>query len=231
MGLFKVSEHLNELTNPYPEGTQLLQIVARIGPADREAIVRLWVSEGIPFAFKGVPALYEALRGWLGARLNVHPKTVTLIGSGRLGSSLGPPPDSGRPFGEHSDLDWSAVSGELFGACSAEFDMWATQYKERSVHPRNSRESMYWDENLRRVPGNIRRGFIDPFKIPSWIIYPTAQKVAQTLSYLTRAMRTTPGAPSITKSSLRVYRDWPSFVRQVSLNLEYASRQYIAAVK
>ncbi len=231
MAQFRVSTHVNELTGPYPNATDLLQLVGRIGPDDREAIVRLWVSEGIPFAFREVPALYEGMRDCLGQRLSAHPKTITLVGSGRLGTSLAPPPDTGKYFGAHSDLDWSAVSEMLFDQCSYEFKMWATEYRNRTVHPRNERELAHWDDNLHKVPDNISRGFIDPYKIPSWTRYPTAQRVAQTLWYITQTLKATPEAPKFTKASLRVYRDWSSFVRQISLNLKTASRRYIEAVK
>jgi len=171
------------------------------------------------------------LREWLGAELKVHPKEITLIGSGRLGSSLAPPPNTGRQFGGHSDLDWSIISEHLFGVCSADFTAWSAAYHDGLVHPHNAKEQAYWDDNLKRIPVNISRGFIDPYKVPSWYEYPTAQRINQTMSVLAQRIKKTQGAPVFTKAHLRVFRHWSSFVRQASLNLRQAARKYVATLK
>ena len=55
---FDVSAVLDPLTDVYPSANVLLG-AAKAGDRDaRYAISRLWLSEGIPFAFKARPAVY-----------------------------------------------------------------------------------------------------------------------------------------------------------------------------
>jgi hypothetical protein len=105
--------------------------------AAREIVARLWLTEGLPSAFFTSPAIYEDMRGWLASRLNVHPKEVTLIGSARLGYSLAPPPNFGRPFGPRSDLDLSIVSADLFKRVTLAFSSFAVDYRAGAVMPRS----------------------------------------------------------------------------------------------
>ncbi len=43
------------------------------------------------------------------------------------------------------------------------------------VHPRHEHEKALWDDNRRYCPRGLKRGFIDPHKIPAWSRYPEAQ--------------------------------------------------------
>src|SRR5258706_16481232 len=62
---FEVSSALEPLRETYPSADALLD-AARTGNRDaRHAIARLWLSEGIPFAFRTRPSVYESLRAWL----------------------------------------------------------------------------------------------------------------------------------------------------------------------
>ncbi len=87
---FDVSAVLDPLTEVYPAANVLLE-AAKAGDRDvRYALSRLWLSEGISFAFKTKPGIYEALRIWLARRLNVQAKQITVVGSGSQGYSLSP---------------------------------------------------------------------------------------------------------------------------------------------
>ena len=67
----------------------MLQAVA-LGSQEQAVVARLWVSEGIPFAFRECPALYEVARAWLAEQLGLDSREISLRGSGRLGYSLSP---------------------------------------------------------------------------------------------------------------------------------------------
>ena len=137
---FNVSATLDPLTEVYPSADVLLA-AARAGDRDvRYAICRLWLSEGIPFAFKARPAVYEALRIWLARRLDVQAKEVTIVGSGRQGYSLSPDQNAGRPFGQQSDLDMTTISVRLFERLRDAFGRWEKDYKQGIVQPRHERE-------------------------------------------------------------------------------------------
>lgn len=77
MNPFKVDGRLERLLSQYPDSTQFLEAATSL--VSREMLVRLWLTEGIPFAFRDCPALYETTRAWLAARWRVCPKEITLV--------------------------------------------------------------------------------------------------------------------------------------------------------
>jgi hypothetical protein len=192
--------------------------------AAREIVARLWLTEGLPSAFFTSPAIYEDMRGWLASRLNVHPKEVTLIGSARLGYSLAPPPNFGRPFGPRSDLDLSIVSADLFKRVTLAFSSFAVDYRAGAVMPRSPSERAYWDSNLAFGVRNIPHGFFDPNKVPNFDRYRDVQAISQSMWALVQKLEVTPDAPQVHRASTRVYRDWESFIERVSFNLMISMR-------
>jgi hypothetical protein len=219
---FQVQDQLLTLCCQYPDPAALRQLIVSLSLHSRESIVRLWLTEGIPFAFRDRPAIYEAIRAWLGARLTVCPKDITLLGSARIGYSLAPPPDYGRIFNSESDLDLSVVSQALFEELAKSFNQWAGDYSDRSIAPHGSWEQYCWDENLRGGPNQLTRGFLDANKIPTWHRYPIAQTVSQTMWLLKQKLEITGGAPKIKRASIRVYNSWRALVAQVSFSLRTA---------
>jgi hypothetical protein len=180
------------------------------------------MTEGTPFAFHACPAIYEEVRAWLGGQLGVCPKEITLLGSGRLGFCLAPPPRYGTPFGKQSDLDFSIVSEPLFGEIAAAFSQWENDYKTSVVVPRNPREQKFWDDNLEFGHRNLPKGFLDANKVPNFDRYPVAQRVNHTMWVLTKKLEVTHEAPAPNKASVRIYRSWSALVQRVSLNLHVA---------
>jgi len=213
-----------QFSSRFPSPEELATSLAGASRAKREIVARLWLTEGLPSAFLPSPAVYEDLRGWLGSRLKVHPKEVTLIGSARIGYSLAPPPEFGRPFGPGSDLDLSVVSSDLFERVSSAFSRFAGDYQAGAVTPRTKYERVLWDNNLKFGERNIARGFFDPNKVPNFDRYPVAQHVSQAMWALVRKLEVTHGAPQVRRASVRVYRDWHSFIERVSFNLLAAMR-------
>lgn len=218
---FAIDPHLSD---HFPSPDALEAALAKAPRATREIVARLWLTEGLPFAFLKSPAVYEDLRGWIASRLSVHPKEVTLIGSGRIGYSLAPPPNFGRPFHDGSDLDLSVVSGDLFQRVISAYSAFAEDYRSGAISPRNPRERELWDENVKFGERNVPRGFFDPNKVPNFNRYPIAQQVSQTMWMLVKKLEVTPGAPQVRRASTRVYRDWQSFIESVSFNLKAAFR-------
>jgi hypothetical protein len=218
----QVDAQLLGLSSQYPDASAFREAVLRLSPHSREWVVRLWLTEGIPFAFRDRPAVYESVRGWLGERLHVCPKEVTLLGSARIGFSLACPPDYGRTFSSRSDLDLSIVSPSLFDKFSKSFEQWEADYIGQIVQPRHPRERQLWDENIRRIRTNLARDFMDANKIPTRDRYPIAQTVAQTVWVLKEKLEVTEGAPKVRKASIRVYRSWRALVARVSFNLRTA---------
>ena len=61
-----------------------------VGQREKAILARLWISEGIPFAFRKCPGLYGEVRDSLAKGLELDAKQISVVGSGRLGYSLAP---------------------------------------------------------------------------------------------------------------------------------------------
>ena len=178
--VFRMKPPLAALRCAYPKAEDLLQALA-LGSRERAVVARLWVSEGIPFAFRECPALYEEARTWLAKQLGLDPKEISLTGSGRLGYSLAPQKwgDAYDPLS--SDLDVFAVSERLFDALREDFERWRGDYQSGKIIARSNRERRYWSQNLKWGGRNITRGFLDSWKVPN---RPTAYPVASRIKRL-----------------------------------------------
>lgn len=214
---FYVSEHLASVRLPYENARVILEAAGLGGHRARVALAQLWLSEGIPYAFAECPAVYGALRSWLGARLGVHPKEVSLTGSGRLGTALSPS-RCGEPFGRESDLDFFIVSRDLFDRLVRDYRQWSAEYDSGEVKAVTEGERTHWPENREVLPRNIYRGFIDAKKIP--YRYATAGEIGNAMWALQEKLKKTQNAPQVRDASVRCYAGWDELVGQVSLNLE-----------
>lgn len=206
----------------YPPALKLATIASSFNQTERESFVRLWMTEGIPFAFKECPFVFESLRAWFGDNLGINPKEITIAGSGRIGYSLSGWPKYGRIFGSESDLDLMAVSRTLYSELVEEFIGWKQDYNDGTVAPRNDREARLWMDNFTKVPKIIDRGFVDAWKLPN--LYPVTKNISNTLWLLIEKLKVTEGAPIIKDASIRVYRDWNAALRQMTLNFRAAIR-------
>ena len=129
MRAFKIKYPLQELVEHYPDPKLLLRVAREGGEEAQGVIARLWLSEGIPSVFLTCPAVYDAMRYWLGKRLEVHPKEIGLVGSAHLGKSL-KPCKIGTPFiPNESDLDLFIVSENLFERLKIDFFAWSCDFK------------------------------------------------------------------------------------------------------
>lgn len=215
---FKISEDGKRLKNTYPCPEELRSVAKSVTDSEKLGVVQQWLSEGIPYCFRECPLLYEEIRGWLAREIEIHPKEITLIGSARIGYSLAPGGDYGRPFNDCSDLDFSAISSVLFKNCVAAFELWFDDYRNGRISPRNPIEKSYWKDNATRVPNNIRRGFIDPYKIPTLKRYRIAGDIHDSLYRLHKKIKMTGYAPRVSGVSIRVYKDWSVAIRQFKIN-------------
>ena len=200
----------------YPEPNAFLNAIHGTSADGRMAIVRTWLSEGIPFAFLGRPIEYEFIRRSVSLALSIEPRAVSLTGSARIGYSLAPQ-KYGTAFRDNSDLDLFAVDGSLFGSLRTDAENWLKDYANGSVTPAAG-ERRYWQSNRGQVPKNICKGFITVNLVPNRPAYSCARKVKDTMYRLKRDFAKAFGA-QCRRVSLRVYKDWPSAERQISLNI------------
>lgn len=222
---FEFSSTLAAMTDRYPVAEHILRVLCEGWDVDRFAIARQWLSEGIPFAFQGCPAVYESLRSWLSEKLDVEAKEISLTGSARLGSSLSAKKEKfGKPFGPESDLDLFVVSEKLFQSMCDDFLRWSSDFQNRNILPNNKREKKCWSDNNYRGPNLIERGFMDSWMIPIRGGY-DSKKIHQTMWELHEKLKATENAPIISKASLRCYKSWKSYERQKSIDFDSIVRQ------
>ena len=218
---FSIPAALRGVTDHYPEPRLVLDAAIRGGEQAQTALARLWLSEGIPFAFRECPAVYEAVRSWLSAIMGVNAKEIGIVGSARLGASLDPN-KLGRSFSDSSDLDMFIVSKSLFEKLREEFCQWSLAFENGEATARSPTEERNWRENNKLGPRQIARGFLDQWMIPNFDQYPITMKISHRMWLLVEKLKRTPSAPRPKSASVRCYVSWDSFVRQVSLNLSKA---------
>lgn len=202
----------------HPELEEFREVLKAAGKYDLEAIARLWLSEGIPYAFRETAGIYDELRFWLACRLGVNGKDVTIVGSGRIGFSMSPR-KFGATFGDNSDLDLSVVNLCLFEKCSRE----AQKFKEDFVSGElrgSDTQNNNWADTIKYLDNNLRSGFVDTFKIPAGkLSAPTILSIKDSMYRAGEMLKVTNGVPVFTKVTARVYRDWDALVERVAFNL------------
>lgn len=215
---FKIAAPLADLTDHYPSAHDVLKVAHTGGEQAKIALARLWLSEGIPFAFKECPGIYESVRTWLSGRLSVDAKSINISGSARLGTSLSPA-KIGKKFNEKSDLDIFIVSSVMFEKLCNEFNSWSFDFENGRAEPKNNREADFWRDNNYRGVKLIQRGFLDSKMVPNLKNYNTIKEINNSMWLLVNKLNITDGAPKIKDASVRCYRSWDAYIRQVILSI------------
>lgn len=195
-------------------------------------IIRLFVTETIPAAFRDCPIAYEHIRHVVAELLNTKPKHVCLMGSARLGFATPVQPKIpkrwGRPMGAHSDLDLFAVDGELFERCVVDVNMVAEgEIKSRKpTHQERLDQEARWRNNVERMRRNsLRRGFFDVKYLPVTGKLQTATRIRKSMHAAQHAFDDFPFELVPTeKPSLRIYKSWDATIKQVGTNLREAAK-------
>jgi hypothetical protein len=203
----------------YPTHDLFYEVVKSSNWNSKEKVVRLWLTEGIPYIFRDCPSIYEELRSWLGERLQIYAKEITLVGSARIGFSLATI-KYGRSYSEKSDLDLCAISNELFNEFSVIFEKWKNDYINGRVNPLNETERRYWNSNLTIGEDNLNRGFFDVNKLPTRDAYPTVQFIQNTMWILIEKLKVTPKICCPKRASIRVYKSWDVLIKRNTINLK-----------
>jgi hypothetical protein len=214
-----ISEASKRIVGSYPSLDDLCIAWKEMRRSEQMGFIRLWQSEGIPFAFKEYPMIFENIRDYLAKSLSIHPKMITMVGSARIGYSLSSF-NFGERFGQQSDLDMLAISGKIFYELCKEFEIWKDEYIKGIVKPSTEKEDNLWPKLIyNELPFNIKKGFIDSHKI--YRKYPTTRKIGYLIKELKENIKVTKDAPKVRDASLRIYKDWEAFINQRYIDLEY----------
>lgn len=217
-----VSNWFREQVAQYPDPTTWRKHPS-VGKDDVYRFARLWLFEGIPFAFRNKPAVYELAREKFALVAEEHPRSISITGSGRIGFSMAGS-KFGKPF-DHStsDFDLFLVSPKWFDLLKFDAEMFVSRFSAGLAVPKTAAERLYWPENARLLSENASRGFLDHKKIPNYDRYKGVQKLWKACSAFSRTVRSEMGVD--VKVSVRVYKGWDIAERQIGGSLVKALGQ------
>jgi hypothetical protein len=218
---FQLSTRSEDFCELYPDPTDLKNLYVNTNHFERLGIIRLWITEGIPYAFKKHPLLYEEARRFIAQGVKVETKEVSLVGSARIGYSLSKR-EWGRPFNAHSDFDFTIVSNVLYASIVTDFQNWVKDLEKRKILPKDPRGMDIWLSNIIQLDKQIPKGFIQTKMIPYHDNYPTVKKCYDTIYWFRKRLGATERAPRISDASIRVYSSWKSCINQIYINFKSA---------
>jgi hypothetical protein len=219
-----LSETSLNIREVHTDPAEFLRNYREIPTLEKQAyITHFIVSNGV-YLFKDKPILFERIIQYLSDNLNVAPVNIRLIGSAKTGFTISPE-EFGKPYiSENSDLDFSIFDQSLFTKLEDEFSRWSTAYSSGDISPRNDHEEYYWNANREHVPRILKKGFIDTNKIPNLSQFPITRKLNSSMFTIVNHLQALYSIRT-KKATLRVYKDWNVFIRQLKLNTEYVLNQ------
>jgi len=176
--------------------TELLNLV---GKAELVMFIRAYVQERTPAAFASEPMLWESVREWFAARLQVHPREIGLSGSAQSGFSL-KATNRGTPFNPNSsDLDLFVVSESYLTRLNRELRAFV------SCKSNNHNFSA----QIQTVENQLRMGYVDLNQIPAnHDMYPLLAAAKNDVSIIIDRLKL--HNFNLKPSHLRVYSSWKS---------------------
>ncbi|RUW70903.1 MULTISPECIES: hypothetical protein [unclassified Mesorhizobium] len=214
-----LSEWLKSLSGHYPQATRFSPGL-KLTHEDSRRFASLWLSEGVPFAFLAVPAVFQIARENLAKRLTISFRDISMTGSGRIGYSMSPS-KFGTAYSADSDVDLFIISERWFSELSKQALQFLDDYKAGAVNPSNPTQREFWDDHLVRLPRNIDQGFLDARKIPT-TRSPAAKSLETAAWHFRRDVNLLSDAETVKRASIRVYQNWDSAVGQIAFNVRKA---------
>ncbi len=204
----------------YPD-LPTLKKINLVSQKERVDIVRLYFTEGIPYAFIKNPVLYEKIRVWLARHLEVNPKSISITGSARIGYTINPNKIQGTPFTANSDLDFIIVDETFFNNMVIDYFKFVEQLNSKLSQ--NQMKYEYLLNQVLEIERSITRyGFIDQWKIPNWSGLSKLNLTNNNLIHLIERMNITNNCPQVSKASIRIFKDWESCVNRLTYNIHDA---------
>jgi hypothetical protein len=213
-----ISDWARSLREAYPDPNGWAQF-GKLAKRDIYRFTRLWLTEGIPFAFRDKPILYELGRESLARVLGDDPKHVSMAGSARLGFSLAEK-KFGQAFTSKSDLDVFLVSPAMFERLASDAQLFVDRFQAGLIELKTAGQKKYWPTNAAELPITMQSGFIDSWRVPNVGRYPAFQAVSSALTALGKTLA--PAADdlwSIERLSLRTYASWDRAIAHIGGSL------------
>ena len=205
----------------YPDLDNMSNFI-HVSNDEQKEIIRIYLTEGIPFIFFRNPILYEKIRTFLGQKLEINPKSISITGSGRLGYSLSPLNSKfGKPFEDKkSDLDFFIIDECWFNKLTYDFNVYKDWLNTSPIL--DEKTLTRYRANRTLIEKNLTYGFIDQDKLPDMTIFNNTKYIYAILRDLLKIMGNSVNCPQPKDASIRVYRDWQSCIDRISLNVKSA---------
>lgn len=219
----KMSNEGMSIDSVYVSPEKFKTSYGKLAGAELKSLISHVIVNNTPFIFKNVPLLYGQIVQYLSDLLNIGPESIKIIGSAKTGFSVSPPPGYGKLFSEKSDLDFTIINEDVFSELGEEYVEWKNAYTGGIISPRTDYERKCWDDNIMLLEKNISRGFIDTYKIPNREMCPMTKTINNAM-YLIPYKLDEYYKIKISKASVRVYKSYDLFWRQLKLNTDQILR-------
>ncbi|CAI9678631.1 hypothetical protein [Elizabethkingia anophelis] len=183
---------------------------------ERKSLLNFLIISNFCHAFKVKPLIYEQLTQYISDKFKINKNQIILLGSARTGFAIDFD-NYGREFSEKSDLDFAIIDENTFNNCVNDFKLWKRKTDDNEYD--ESVKNRYWSDNQRNLKTQIKKGFIDTYKIPNFIEFSTTQQINNSLALIVINLKNLHGIV-VKGASVRVYNDWETFQKQLRINIE-----------
>ncbi|MNI31143.1 hypothetical protein D3C73_850180 [compost metagenome] len=183
---------------------------------EKKSLLNFLLVSNFSYAFNKAPIVYEQITQYIADKFHLSKSQIVLIGSAQTGFAIDPD-NYGRPFSENSDLDFAIIDKLLFEKSNKDFNLWKTKTENNEYS--QEVKNRYWRDNQINLRDQIKRGFLDTYKIPNFIEFETIQPINNSLALIVRYLKTMYKI-EVKGASVRIYKDWNTFRKQVRINIE-----------
>ncbi|SKC11510.1 hypothetical protein SAMN05660477_03119 [Soonwooa buanensis] len=183
---------------------------------ERKSLLNFLIISNFCYAFKVKPLIYEQVTQYISDKFSIKKNQIILLGSARTGFAIDPA-NYGREFSENSDLDFAIIDLDLFNRCVNDFKQWKRKTENNEYDEKV--KTIYWSDNQNNLKHQIKKGFIDTYKIPNFTEFDTTQEINNSLSLIVINLNNLQRI-KVKQASARIYKDWDTFQKQLRLNIE-----------
>lgn len=184
---------------------------------EQKSLLNLLMISNFCYAFKKKPIVYEQITQYIADKFNIHKTQIVLIGSAKTGFAIDPK-NYGRGFSAESDLDFAIIDKNLFNNCVDDYNLWKRK-DENNEYSEERKKYKYWENNINDIKYNIKKGFVDTYKIPNFEEFKTSQPLNNSLSLIVINLKNIHNV-IVKEASVRIYKDWDTFETQLKINVE-----------
>lgn len=188
-----------------------------LNDTERKSLLNFLIISNFCHAFKIKPLIYEQITQYIADKFKIKKNQIILLGSARTGFSIDPT-NYGRKFSENSDLDFAIVDSNLFENCVNDFKVWKRKTENNEYEEKQ--KNRFWNDNQTNLNYQIKKGFIDTYKIPNFTEFTTTQQINHSLSLVVLNLESYQRI-KVKEASARIYKDWDTFQRQLKINIEH----------